>query len=79
YTYERGNDTSTIAFDMAATPDRFSVRFGPFPVTATFEEATLDSVPVPFTVQDSGDSRWVWVETSGVGQGTFAVGGKKRS
>ncbi|MGD7790095.1 hypothetical protein ACQCX2_17435 [Propionibacteriaceae bacterium Y1700] len=61
YDYRRTPKSAEMTLRAGAETEGVPVRLGPFAKSATLRTATVDGAAVEGRVEDSGDSRWVWV------------------
>ena len=73
YTYRRETNRQTFEYAFAQAVSTFRVRLGPLAPGATVQAALVGNLVTPFEMQDSGDSRWVWVNAPAGKQGKLTV------
>jgi hypothetical protein len=65
YAYTREANRQQFEFSLERDAGPVAVRLGPLPPGRQVRAASINGEPCTFRPEDSGDSKWVWVETKG--------------
>ena len=65
YTLQRSTDRQEFSLRLERDAGPVSVRLGPLPPDRQIVSAKLNGQPVARHEEQSGDSRWAWIETAG--------------